>query len=93
MVELFSSHKMGSEITQNYKSSSFGKLLNKSKSVLIHLRNLRALAVEIYKVMQKLSPSLLNEVFMSRQYNYNLRGNNILERRRFKSVKYDIESL
>ena len=53
---------------------------------------MRALAIEIYKVMQEISPPLLNEVFVPRQCNYELRGNNFLERRRVKSVTYDTES-
>ena len=56
-------------------------------------RNIRALAIEIYKVMQRISPPLLNEVFMPRQCNYELRGNKFLERRRVKSVRYGTESI
>ena len=43
--------------------------------------------------MQGISPPLLNEVFVSRQCNYELRGNNFLERRRAKSVRYGTESI
>ena len=35
----------------NDKSSSYGDLLSKDRSVTIHHRNIRALAVEIYKVI------------------------------------------
>ena len=58
--------------------------LTKDKSVTIHHRNIRALAIEIYKVMQGISPPLSNEVFVPCQCNYDLRGNNFLERRRVK---------
>ena len=43
--------------------------------------------------MQGISPPLLNEVFVPRQCNFNLRGNNLLERRRVKSVRYGTESI
>ena len=43
--------------------------------------------------MQGISPPLLNEVFVPRQCNYELRGNNFLERRRVKSVRYGTESI
>ena len=79
-------HERALRITYNDKSSSYGELLNKDRSVTIHHRNIRALAVEIYKVIQGISPPLLNEVFVPRQCNYELRGNNFLERRRVKSV-------
>ena len=43
--------------------------------------------------MQGISPPLLNEVFVPRQCNYDLRGNNFLERRIVKSVRYGTESI
>ena len=51
------------------------------------------MAIEIYKVMQGISPPLLNEVFVPRQCNYELRGNNFLERRKVKSMRYGTESI
>ena len=50
------------------------------------------MAIEIYKVMQGISPPLLNEVFVLCQSNYELRGNNFLERR-VKSVRYGTKSI
>ena len=49
------------------------------------------MAIEIYKVMQGISPPFLNEVFVSRQCNYELCGNNFLKRKRVKSVRYGTE--
>ena len=49
------------------------------------------MATEIYKVMQGISPPLLNEVLVQCHYNYELRGNNLLERRRVKSVRSGTE--
>ena len=43
--------------------------------------------------MQGISPPSLNEVFVPRQCNYELRGNNFLVRRRVKSVRYGTESI
>ena len=63
-------------MTFNDKPSSCSELLNKNSSVAIHHRNTIALAIETYKVMQGLSPPLLNEVFVPRHYIYDLRGNN-----------------
>ena len=71
------------------KSSSYGKLLTKDTSVTIHHRNIRALAIEIYKLIQGISPPLLNEVYVPRQCSYELRG----ERRTDKSVRYVTESI
>ena len=49
--------------------------------------------IEIFKVMQGSSRPLLNEVFVPRQCNYELRLNNFLERRRVKSVRHGTESI
>ena len=51
------------------------------------------MAIEIYKVMQGISPPLLNEMLVPRQCSYELRGNNFLERRRVKSVRCGTESM
>ena len=86
-------HARALRITYNDKSSSScSELLTKDRSVTIQHRNIRALAIEIYKVIQGISPPLLNEVFVPSQCNYDLRGNNFLERRRVKSVRYGTES-
>ena len=41
-----------------------------------HHKNIRASAIEIYKFIQGISPPSLNEAFVPRQCNYDLRGNN-----------------
>ena len=43
--------------------------------------------------MQGISPPLLNEVLAQRHCNYELRGNNLLERRRVKSVGCGTKSI
>jgi len=43
--------------------SSFDELLIKDKSVKIHDRNLQFLAIEIFKVLNGLSPKLMDEIF------------------------------
>ena len=45
-------------ITYNDKSSSYSELLTKDRSVTIHHKNIRALAIEIYKVIQGISPTI-----------------------------------
>ena len=86
-------HERSLRITYNNKSSSFEDLLDKDNSVTIHHRNIRTLAIETFKVLHGLSPPLLNEVFVERNCNYNLRGNNFLNRRRVNSVIYGAESV
>ena len=80
-------------ITYNDKSSSCGELLTKDRSVTMHHRNWMALTIEIYKVIQGISPPLPNELFVPFQCNCDLRWNNILEGRKVKSVRYGFESI
>ena len=42
-------HERALRITYNDKLSSYGELLTKDRSLRIHHRNIRALAIEIYK--------------------------------------------
>ena len=44
------------------KLSNFEKLLHKDNSVSVHHNNIHALAIEIYKVVNSMSPEILNEV-------------------------------
>ena len=80
-------------ITYNDKPSFFQNLLEKDDSVIIHHRNIKILATETYKFLQGFSPPLINEIFVERNNNYSLRGNNVLTRRRVNSVRYDTETV
>ena len=61
--------------TYNDKKSSFEDLLQKAGSVSIHHRNLRTLAVELFKVFKGLSPVIFAEAFPVRQQSqYNMRN-------------------
>ena len=80
-------------MTYNDKSSSFQELLLRDKSVSIHHKNIKSLAIETFKVLQGLCPPISNEVFVQRDCPYNMRGNNNLTRRKVNSVKYGTESI
>ena len=55
-------HQRALRIAYDDYCSSFEELLNKDGSVTIHQRNLRALAIEIYKISNGLSPTFLVEM-------------------------------
>ena len=67
-------HERALRINYNKKSSSFQGLLDRDSSVTIHHRNIRTLAIKTFKVLHRLSPPLLNEVFVERNCNYNYEG-------------------
>ena len=61
-------------IIYNDKQSSFIKLLEKDNSVSIHQRNLQILAIEMFKVGNRLPPVLMNDIAKLRgEQTYNLR--------------------
>ena len=63
-------HEKALRITYNDKSSSFQKLFEKDNPVIIHHRNIKILATETYKFLQRLSSPSMNEIFVERSNNY-----------------------
>ena len=67
-------HERCLRMIYNDKISNFEELLNKDNSVSIHHNNIHALAIEMYKVANDMSPDIMNEVFKLRNtLHYNLR--------------------
>ena len=68
-------HERCLRLIYNDKKSSFEDLLQKAGSASIHHRNLRTLAVELFKVFKGLSPVIFAEAFPVRQQSqYNMRN-------------------
>ena len=68
-------HERALRLVYKDSKSSFEDLLLKDKSFTIHHRNLQKLATEMFKVKNKLSPSLMENVFPEETTNpYNLRN-------------------
>ena len=67
-------HERCLRIIYNDKTFTFKELLEKDNSVSIHYRNIQALAIEMYKVANGMSPEIMNEIFQLREKShYNLR--------------------
>ena len=56
-------HERCLRIIYNGKASNFEQLLGKDSSVSIHTRNLRFLALEMFKVAKGLAPIIINDFF------------------------------
>ena len=78
----------------NDKYSSFEDQLEKDNSVSMHHKDLQTLAIEMFKVLTKTSPELMQEVFLVKeQGNYNLQNQIDIVTPQVKSVNYGLESI
>ena len=87
-------YERGLKIAYSDFKSSFEGLLMKGNSFSIHERNIQSLAIEIYKFLNGLSPSFLNNVFHKNISNgYDLRNHKELYSRNPKTVRYGTETV
>ena len=56
-------HERALRLVYNDYRTPFDELLKNDKSVSIHHRNIHNVAIEIYKVISKLSPPFIQEIF------------------------------
>ena len=78
-----------------YKNSnlSFQELLNLDKSFCVHHRNLQKLATEMYKITNKLSPTLVQELSPIYENPYNLRNERCWQTSNVRTVGFGTETL
>ena len=87
-------HEHALRIVYDDHYSSFDTFLSKSGQVKIQHRNLRILAVEIYKTLNNLSNNLMLDIFEVKYSDYNLRGrNNNFICENIKTVNYGSETI
>ena len=66
-------HERCLRIVYSDSVSSFEDLLDKDRSVSVHVKNIKTLAIKMFKVSKKLTLPLMNETFVKRSNAYNLR--------------------
>ena len=74
-------------------SSSFVELLERDASVPIHVKNLRSLLIEIYKILHRESPSFLWDMFVTKSSPYSLRSGGSLQLPPTKIQKFGSRSI
>ena len=87
-------HERALRIVCSDFKSSFESLLMKDNSFSMHERNIQSLAIEIYKFLNGLAPSFLNNVFHKNISNScDLRIHKELYSRNSKTVRYGTETV
>ena len=87
-------HERYLRIVYNDNQSTFEEILEKDNTVSVHQRNLQFLAIELYNVVNGISPDLMKEVFpLNDDSGYNLRKKRTFKSQRVKSMRHGTHSL
>ena len=73
-------------------NSSYEELLQKAKVPSLQIRRMRTMALETYKIINKLAPVCLHDLVHMKNSKYSFRYNNILEIPQIKSTRYGKKS-
>ena len=84
-------HERALRIAYNDYISDFKTLLRKDNSVTIHQKNIQALILEIYKTLNNLNPTFMQEIFCLKELNYSTRKQNLVYPNPH-TVSYGLES-
>ena len=86
-------HERTLRIVYNDHFSSFEELLSKGKSVTVHQRNLQILTTEMYKLLNGLSPDIMQDISETKSNYYNTRNAPGFSTRNIKTVRYGLQSI
>ena len=86
-------HVRSSRIVCGDNHSSFKSLLSKYKETTIHQRNLQVLMTKTYKIINGLSPPIMEKFFILRENTHNVRNFQEVSNGNRKTVKYGIETI
>ena len=101
---MFHSRKLNNEINKlherclrivyNNNTSTYEELLKTDNSVSVHFRNVQALTIELYKVVNGFSPVIMKDVFpLSENLCYNTRNKRTFRSRNIRTVHFGSETL
>ena len=80
-------------IAYNNFNSSFSELLEMGNKSTIHIKTLKIFLTEVYKFLNGLSPPIINKVFQTNGYPYDLKNLRILASKHKSTVKYGIDTI
>jgi hypothetical protein len=74
-------------------NSSYSELRSKANRPLLYVQRLRSLVVEVYKILNNQSPAYLNDLFIIKESQYELRNILPLQQPKYNTMKYGLNSL
>ena len=85
-------HKRALRLVYKDYQSSFQELLTKNQSFTIHEQNIQTLAIELYKVVNNISPEIMKFIFpLKNELRYS--NENIFNTTNIRTVSWGTESL
>ena len=90
---IISLHERFLRIVYSDSVSSYKDLLHKDRSVSVHAKNSKTLAIEMFQVSNKLTMPLMNEIYVKRNNAYNLGKSSEFVRPKVHSVFHGKESI
>ena len=86
-------HERALRIVYNDHFWSFEELLSKDKYVTVHHRNLQTLAAEMYKILNGLSPDIMQDIFETKSNYCNTRNALAFSSRNIEIVIYGLQTI
>ena len=86
-------HKHSLRVIYEREDANFEDLLIKDSSQTIHENNIHTLLIEIYKSLNRISPSIMQEFFDLKVTPYSIRSNNLLRLPKTDTSQYGMEML
>ena len=86
-------HERALKIVYNDHFSSFEELHSKDESVTVHQRNLQILATEMHKMLNGLSPDIMQGIIEIKSNYYNTRNAPAFSSRNTKTVRYGLQTI
>ena len=69
-------------------SSSYQELRDRYDKPLLYVNRLKCIVTEVYKCLNNINPTYLNDVFLVNDHNYDTRGTLKLKLPKYRTIKY-----